>query len=89
MTSIHLDKYMVKTTRGYYVKTDSKEGIGYVMFDTRAAATEWATTWGEDCYVVKVRATIKPSISGRTERMVAVHKAGPQVVPQAQQEFEF
>lgn len=89
MTSVHLDKYMVRTMRGHYVKTEDKEGVGYVMFSTKAAATAWATERGEDCYVVKVRTTITPSISGRTERMVAVHKARPQVLSQTRQEFRF
>jgi hypothetical protein len=89
MQSIHLDKYMVRSLRGHYVKTDD-EGIGYVMFDTKAAAKAWATEWGEDCYVVKVRAAITPSNSGRTERMVAVHKARSEEVPYAHQtEFRF
>ena len=73
MQSIHLDKYMVRTMKGHYVKDDN-EGIGYIMFDTKAAAKAWATEWGEDCYVVKVRAAITPTISGRVERMVAIRK---------------
>ena len=89
MQSIHLDKYMVRTLRGHYVKTED-EGIGYVMFDTKAAAKAWANERGEDCYVVKVRAAITPTISGRTERLVAVQKTRPKTISEAQQtEFRF
>jgi len=89
MQSIHLDKYMVRTLRGHYVKTED-EGIGYVMFDTKAAAKAWANERGEDCYVVKVRAAITPTYTGRVERMVAVRKTRPQEIPQAHQtEYRF
>jgi hypothetical protein len=88
MQSIHLDKYMVRTLKGHYVKTNT-DGIGYVMFDTKTAATAWAREQGTEHYVVKVRASITPSISGRTERMVAVRQTRPQAVPETQQEFRF
>jgi hypothetical protein len=71
---------MVRTTRGSYVKDDN-EGIGYVMFRTKAQAKEWIESRGkEDCFVVKVRAAITPVDSGRTERLVAVQKTRPQTV---------
>lgn len=88
MTSIHLDKYMVRTLRGHYVKTD--DGVGYVMFHAKSKAKEWVENQGLiDCYVVKVRIAITPSNSGRAERLVAVRETRPQAIPQAQQEFIF
>ena len=81
MQSIHLDKYMVRTLKGHYVKTNT-DGLGYIMFDTKAAATAWAKEQGTDHYVVKVRIGITPINSGRIERMVAVRQAGPQAVPE-------
>jgi hypothetical protein len=81
---------MVRTTRGSYVRTKDDEGFGYVAFKTKTAAKEWVESQGkEDCYVVKVRAAITPTDSGRAERLVAVRKARPQVVPQARQNFIF
>ena len=88
MQSIHLDKYMVRTMRGHYAKTNT-DGIGYFMFHTKTAATEWAREQGADHYVVKVRVGITPINSGRTERLVAVRQTRPQEIPQAQQEFRF
>lgn len=86
MQSIHLDKYMVRNLKGHYVKTDNNEGIGYIIFGTKAAATEWVRASGkDDCYVVKVRAALTPTFTGRVERMVAVHKTRPKVVPEARQ----
>jgi len=76
MQSIHLDKYMVRTLRGHYVKTNTDEGIGYVMFRTRAKAKEWIEEQGkEDCFVVTVRAALTPVDTGRNERMVAIRQA--------------
>jgi hypothetical protein len=73
---------MVRTLRGHYVKTENNEGIGYIIFGTKAAATEWVRASGkDDCYVVKVRAALTPTFTGRVERMVAVHKAQPKVFP--------
>jgi hypothetical protein len=89
MQSIHLDKYMVRTVRGHYVKTNT-DGVGYVMFDTKVAATAWAKEQGTDHYVVKVRIGITPTDSGRTERVVAVRATRPQTIPQTHQtEFTF
>lgn len=87
MQSIHLDKYMVRTIRGNYVKTGNQdEGIDYIMFRTKTGAKEWIEKHQrDDCFVVKVRTAITPTDSGRIPRMVAVHKARPQVLPQAQQ----
>ena len=48
MQSVHVDKYMVRTTRGTYVKTNSEEGIGYVMFNTKTAAKEWVESQGKE-----------------------------------------
>jgi hypothetical protein len=81
---------MVRTLKGHYVKTNSDEGIGYVMFKTRTKAKEWVEAQGlADCFVVPVRTAITPTDTGRTERMVALHKAKSKAVSQAQQEFRF
>jgi L-alanine-DL-glutamate epimerase-like enolase superfamily enzyme len=88
MQSIHLDKYMVRSLRGHYVKTNT-DGIGYVMFDTKAAATAWAKEQGTDHYVVKVRIGVTPVNSGRIERVVAVRETRPKTISQTQQEFRF
>jgi hypothetical protein len=81
---------MLRTLRGSYVRTKDDEGIGYVMFKTKTKAKKWVESQGkEDCYVVKVRAAITPTHSGRAERLVAVRKTRPQVVPEAQQNFIF
>ena len=89
MQSIHLSKYMVRSLRGHYVKTNT-DGIGYVMFDTKAAATAWAKEQGTDHYVVKVRIGITPVNSGRAERVVAVRETRPKTISQTHQtEFEF
>jgi hypothetical protein len=54
------------------------------MFRTKAKAKEWVTSNAtEDCYVVTVRTAITPTLSGRTERMVAVQQARPKVLSQA------
>lgn len=79
MQSIHLSKYMVRSLRGHYVKTNT-DGIGYVMFDTKAAATAWAKEQGTDHYVVKVRIGVTPTDSGRTERVVAVRETRPKTL---------
>ena len=89
MQSIHLSKYMVRSLRGHYVKTNT-DGIGYVMFDTKVAATAWAKEQGTDHYVVKVRIGVTPVNSGRIERVVAVRETRPKAIPQTHQtEFEF
>ena len=90
MQSVHVSAYMVRNLRGHYVKTNTDEGIGYVMFRTKAKAKEWIGEHGkEDCFVVGVRTAITPTDTGRTERLVAVHKTRPETIPQAQQEFKF
>ena len=82
MQSVHVSAYMVRTTRGSYVRTKDDEGIGYVMFRTKTEAKEWVESQGkEDCFVVKVRAAITPVDSGRAERLVAVRKARTTVFP--------
>ena len=89
MQSIHLNKYMVRSLRGHYVKTNT-DGVGYVMFDTKVAATAWAKEQGTDHYVVKVRIGITPVNSGRTERVVAVRETRPKAISQNYQtEFTF
>ena len=89
MQSVHVSAYMVRTLKGHYVKTNTGEGIGYVMFKTKAKAKQWVDRQGEDYYVVKVRAAITPTYSGRAERMVAVQKTRPQAIPKTQQNFIF
>ena len=90
MQSVHVSAYMLRTLRGSYVRTKDDEGIGYIMFRTKTEAKKWIESKGqEDCYVVKVRAAITPTDSGRAERLVAVQKTRPQVVPEAQQNFIF
>lgn len=82
MQSVHVSAYMVRTLRGNYVKTNTGEGIGYVMFRTRAKAKEWIEEHGkEDCFVVGVRTAITPIDTGRTERLVAVRQAQSTVFP--------
>jgi len=73
MQTVHVTKYTLRTLKGNYVKVD--EGIGYIMFDARKAAKEWAQANGETLFPVKVRIAITPIDSGRAERLVAVHKA--------------
>jgi len=81
MQSVHVSAYMIRNLRGHYVKTNTDEGVGYVMFQTKTKAKEWIAKHGEDSFVVKVRTTITPIDSGRTERLVAVHKTRPTVFP--------
>jgi len=81
MQSVHVSAYMVRTLRGSYVRTKDNSGIGYVMFRTKKEAREWIENYGqEDCFVVKIRAALTPTDSGRTERMVAVQKARPKTL---------
>jgi hypothetical protein len=82
---------MVRTTRGHYVRTKDDEGFGYIAFRTKAQAKEWIEEHGkEDSFVVKVRTAITPVDSGRTERLVAIHKTQPKTIPQTHQtEFNF
>jgi hypothetical protein len=77
--------------RGHYVKTNTDEGIGYVMFRTRAKAKEWVEEQGkEDCFVVTVRAALTPVDTGRNERLVAIRQAQSKVVPETHQtEYRF
>ena len=84
MQSVHVSAYMIRNLRGHYVKTNSDEGIGYVMFKTRAKAKEWVEEHGkEDCFVVAVRTAITPTNTSRTERLVAVRQAQSKVLSQA------
>ena len=81
MQSVHATAYMVRTLKGHYVKSNSDEGTGYVMFRTRTKAKEWVEAQGlTDCFVVTVRAAFTPTDSGRNERMVAVHKTQPKTI---------
>jgi hypothetical protein len=80
MQSVHVNAYMIRTVRGHYAKTDTGEGIGYVMFRTRKAADKWAEEHGQGCYVVSVRAAITPTNTRRTARMVALQKARAEVL---------
>ena len=78
MQSVHVNAWMVRTLRGHYVKTGTGEGVGYVMYPTKAQAQQYvADNCKDGGYVVKVRTTITPIDSGRTERMVAVRQARP------------
>jgi len=83
MQTVHGTKYMIRTIRGNYVKADIKdEGIDYLLFRTKTAAKAWIEKHQrDDCFVVKARTAITPLDSGRIPRMVAVHKARPQVFP--------
>lgn len=90
MKSVHVSAYMLRDLRGSYAKTKTDEGIGYAMFRTKTLAQENIKWYFPDGgFVVKVRAAITPVDSGRTERMVAVQKARPKAVPEAQQELRF
>jgi 7-keto-8-aminopelargonate synthetase-like enzyme len=81
MQSVHATRFMIRTLRGTYVRTNSEDGIGYVMFRTKTKAKEWADNYAtEDCFVVKVRAAITPTVSGRTERLVAIREARPKTL---------
>ena len=78
MQSVHVTAYMVRNLRGHYAKTNTGEGIGYVIYPTKAQAQQYVTNnCADGGYVVKVRTTITPIDSGRAERMVAVRQARP------------
>ncbi len=78
MQSVHVNAWMVRNLRGHYAKTGTGEGVGYVMYPTKAQAQQYvADNCKDGGYVVKVRTTITPIDSGRTERMVAVRQARP------------
>lgn len=81
MQTVHVTKYTLRTLKGNYVKVD--EGIGYIMFDTRKAAKDWAEGHGEALFPVKVRIAVTPIDSGRAERLVALHKTRPKTLSQA------
>jgi hypothetical protein len=69
---------MIRSLKGHYAKRELEEGIDYVMYRTKALAqanVKWYFPDGG--YVVKVRATITPIDSARTERMVAVRQTRP------------
>ena len=78
MQSVHVNAWMVRNLRGHYAKTGTGEGVGYVMYPTKAQAQQYvADNCKDGGFVVKVRTTITPIDSGRTERMVAVRQARP------------
>ena len=78
MQSVHVNAWMVRTLRGHYVKTGTGEGVGYVMYPTKAQAQQYvADNCKDGGYVVKVRTTITPLDSARAERFVAVRQARP------------
>ena len=83
--AVHVDAYLVRTIRGHYVKTNSKEGVSYVMYQTARLAEHYIINEGLDAYIVPVRVAITPTISGRTRRVVAVPKTQPEEVSQAHQ----
>ena len=78
MQSVHVNAWMVRNLKGHYAKTNTGEGVGYVMYHTKAQAQQYVVDHCPDGgYVVKVRTTITPIDSGRTERLVAVRQARP------------
>ncbi len=78
MQSVHVNAWMVRNLRGHYAKTGTGEGVGYVMYPTKAQAQQYvADNCKDGGFVVKVRTTITPIDSGRTERLVAVRQARP------------
>lgn len=79
-TAVHVDAYLIRTPRGHYVKTNSKEGVSYVMYQTVALAEKHIINAGLDAYIVPVRVAITPTLSGRTRRVVAVPKTQPKEV---------
>jgi len=80
MQSVHVTAYMVRNLRGHYAKTNTGEGIGYVMYPTKTQAQQYvADNCPDGGFVVKVRTAITPVDSGRTERLVAVRQARPTV----------
>lgn len=84
MQSVHVNAWMVRNLKGHYVKTNTGEGVGYVMYPTKAQAQQYvADNCTDGGYVVKVRAAITPIDSGRTERLVAVRQARPTAYAQA------
>ena len=82
MQSVHVNAYIIRTPRGHYVKTKSREGTGYAMFQTANLAEVYILREGLDAYIVKVRVAITPSHSGRTRRVVAFPKTEPKEVSQ-------
>lgn len=80
MQSVHVNAWMVRNLKGHYAKTNTSEGVGYVMYPTKAQAQQYvADNCKDGGYVVKVRTTITPVDSGRAERLVAVRQARPTV----------
>ena len=80
MQSVHVNAWMVRNLKGHYAKTNTGEGVGYVMYHTKAQAQQYvADNFPDGGYVVKVRTTITPVDSGRAERLVAVRQARPTV----------
>lgn len=84
MQSVHVNAWMVRNLKGHYAKTNTGEGVGYVMYPTKAQAQQYvADNCPDGGYVVKVRTTITPVDSGRAERLVAVRQARPTVYAEA------
>ena len=84
MQSVHVNAWMVRYLRGHYAKTNTGEGVGYVMYHTKAQAQQYvADNCTDGGYVVKVRTTITPVDSGRAERLVAVRQARPTAYAEA------
>lgn len=84
MQSVHVNAWMVRNLKGHYAKTGRDEGTGYVMYRTKAQAQQHVAQYCPDGgFVVKVRTTITPIDSGRTERLVAVRQARPTAYAQA------
>jgi len=80
--SVHVDAYLIRTPRGHYVKTNSKEGVGYVTHQTVALAEQYIINEGLEAYIVPVRVAFTPTVSGRVRHVVAVSKTRPEEVPQ-------
>ena len=84
MQSVHGTVWMVRRKNGGYAKTGSDEGSGYVMFLTQKLTKQWIVDNElEGATPFKARFSITPTHTGRTQRMVAVHSAGPKVLSQA------
>ena len=80
--SVHVDAYLVRTPRGHYVKTNSKEGVGYAGYQTMRLAEDYIINEGITAHIVPVRIALTPTISGRTRLVVAGPKTGPEEVSQ-------
>jgi hypothetical protein len=84
MQSVHGTVWMVRRKNGGYAKSGSKEGSGYIMFETQALTKQWIVDNGlEGAIPIKARFSITPTHTGRAQRMVAVHSARPKVLSEA------